>query len=344
MTIEEVAWELNRLSEGHPIGGLQALRERIRNRRTRTNSIFSTASISKDPDDPYAFHDGGRKELQFNIGFEERNGRSILRYGVAFSLEPSRTLPDPSLLFPKIERFNYYLRNNSDAFPGFRMWHWSNGEISPERLPQPLDPSVIEPGNFLFLGDWMYEDELDLELVLQGMDHLLRVYEFVEGNGRIESRSVGGSDFRPGHTPGRRSTSGSREGGFFDISLRHNEMQTAIYNILVRDHGENRVMTEYPVPNGSVDATVFGPDGQPMVFYEIKTAPDARGAIREALGQILDYCYWPDEARARELIIVGEAEVGPGTRDYLANLRRCLGINLWYRRLDMERTSLLPPT
>ncbi|MCW3084023.1 MAG: hypothetical protein JWP12_1389 [Bacteroidetes bacterium] len=46
-----------------------------------------------------------RKELQFNIGYDI--SEQFLRYGVAFSLEASRSLPNPvEVLQPKIQLFN----------------------------------------------------------------------------------------------------------------------------------------------------------------------------------------------------------------------------------------------
>ncbi|MGH2403364.1 MAG: hypothetical protein ACRDGN_02765, partial [bacterium] len=58
----------------------------------------------------YAFHVGGRTELQFNIGEEERDGQAVVRHGVAFSLELSQSLPSIEPLLPKIARFNDYVR------------------------------------------------------------------------------------------------------------------------------------------------------------------------------------------------------------------------------------------
>src|SRR4030067_3584132 len=84
MEIKRIALELNELSRSHPIGHLQELRARLKG-KTRTHKIFVTDFAD------YAFHDGGRHELQFNIGAEEIEGREVFRYGVAFSLETSRS-------------------------------------------------------------------------------------------------------------------------------------------------------------------------------------------------------------------------------------------------------------
>lgn len=85
MTVDELATSLNEASTGYKIGKLQELRKRIRGLgRMAPGPIFSSKSVQGH----FAFHSGGRDELQFNIGTDEGG----MRHGVAFSLEP-RTYP-----------------------------------------------------------------------------------------------------------------------------------------------------------------------------------------------------------------------------------------------------------
>src|SRR5689334_20507461 len=99
-----IANELNVKAEQHKIGHLQEIRQRLKGlARLPQPHIFHSRTIFAD--DGYAYHDGGRKELQFNIGFEDDQ----FRFGVAFSFEPSRTLPDVTELAPKVDLFNAYL-------------------------------------------------------------------------------------------------------------------------------------------------------------------------------------------------------------------------------------------
>ena len=96
-TMTELTEELNRRAERHPIGRLQEIRQKFKKlARPRTRQLFTSQTTAED----YAFHDGGRTELQFNIGLEAIDGGEYLRHGVAFSLEPSRTLPDIGPLVP----------------------------------------------------------------------------------------------------------------------------------------------------------------------------------------------------------------------------------------------------
>lgn len=102
--IERLAAALNVQADDRPIASLQTLRRELRGQlRTKTRQIFSPDSIKPD----YAFHSGGRDELQFNIGFDRfADGAEALRAGVAFSLETSRSLPTIDPLVPKVRRFN----------------------------------------------------------------------------------------------------------------------------------------------------------------------------------------------------------------------------------------------
>jgi hypothetical protein len=79
-----------------------------------------------------------------------------------------------------------------------------------------------------------------------------------------------------------------------------------------------------------------------MTFFEIKIAPSARSALREAVGQLLEYAYWPNAGRANELVVVGEAAPTEETKQYLDNLRRRFGLGLSYRQLNNEKGKLGP--
>ncbi|KGI76894.1 hypothetical protein [Oleiagrimonas soli] len=97
----------------------------------------------------YAFHKGGREELQFNVGFED-DGK-YFRYGVAFSLEPSQDLPDPAVqLVPKMMLFNRLIEH----FPKLlNLQMWVNEGDRSHHLPTgPIDSHWMRNGVFIFLG------------------------------------------------------------------------------------------------------------------------------------------------------------------------------------------------
>src|ERR1035441_5500220 len=126
-SISAIAMEVNRIAPSHEFGKLQKLRKQLRKLKHGRSMFFDVSKKSVNEEEGWAFHTGGREELQFNIGIEKEEGR--FRFGVAFSLEPSRSLTNIDLLRPKIERFNEFIRLNAIDLSSFRMWIWRKGEI-----------------------------------------------------------------------------------------------------------------------------------------------------------------------------------------------------------------------
>jgi hypothetical protein len=113
LDIPGIAEKLNLLAENHAIGGLQYIRSNIKGLRRRAGTkIFSDQTTTAN----WAFHHGGRPELQFNIGHEVDDGIVKLRHGIAFSFEPSQSLPSIDVLFPKVKLFNEFIRLNPDCY------------------------------------------------------------------------------------------------------------------------------------------------------------------------------------------------------------------------------------
>lgn len=144
--------------------------------------------------------------------------------------------------------------------------------------------------------------------------------------------------FSPGHTP--------RQVGSVDLPARvsgkamllHNEIQQSLYEQLCDLHGADAVGTENTRGSGVIDLVVRQNDT--FVFYEIKTASTVRGCIREAMGQLLEYAYWPDVNLAARLVIVGEATPDESEGLYLAHLRQLFGLPIYYRQFT-RRTGAL---
>ena len=117
-SIEQLAFEISGRATGRPIGELQKLRAR-RKGLTQPPGLFDGRTIW----DEWAYHVGGRQELQFNIGYESIDGEheDVFRHGLAFSLQPSRTVPDISIFRERVRRFNRYLDEHPKAFNDLSM-------------------------------------------------------------------------------------------------------------------------------------------------------------------------------------------------------------------------------
>lgn len=332
MLISELANALNEASADFEIGRLQEIRVRLRSlKRTPACGIFNRQTIRDD----YAFHVGGRTELQFNIGKEEREQGEVIRHGVAFSLETSRTLPVIDPLLPKIARFNDYVRSHPEDLPGLRMWHWdeSSGRSSDHPVG-PISDDLIRPGIFIMLGRYVGDDEVNPPDILADFDRLLPLYTYVESEGQGPRYSQG-RDFEPGCPRFAETATVVLSERTLDVALRHKAVQQVLYDVLCQEAGKENVRVEYSLDFGvRVDAAVQR-DGK-LVFYEVKIAPTAQSCIRAALGQLLEYAHWPSTERASEIVVVGEAALDSDGQAYLRLLRERYALPLWYRQINLD--------
>lgn len=184
MNIREIAYRLNDIADvaKSPFSKLQEVR-RAHGLSPRAKNPFAAFSIK----DNYAFHAGGRKELQFNIGLDFINGTHVVRYGVAFSLNEDRTLHNSKAEFrPAIERFNNFLKNDNDFFEGFNMWYYTRNKFNEYfKVVREIDESLFQTENFIFIGKYFIKEikdiiDEDLKEVLATFNYLMQLYELVQ--------------------------------------------------------------------------------------------------------------------------------------------------------------------
>lgn len=317
--IQSLTDELNSKADSYQIGALQDLRKTLKGFARRPgNSIFS----SKTTFENYAFHHGGRTELQFNIGFDGLNGGS-LRHGIAFSFETNQTLQDIDVLRPKVRLFNEFLDLYPTKYSHMRMWHWGTNGRSDEYSPSSILSERINNGVFVFLGILNSYDKVDCDQILSDFDGLLPLYKYVEGNGSSSPVDVidqSEFQFKNGCTIKKIKTSVQKSNDPVDVSLRHNFLQYELYKMLVSEFGVQNVGTELSTGNGTrLDVVVKQSDE--YWFYEIKTYHSPRACIRDAVGQLLEYSHWPNGIEASRLIVVGERPLDAEGKKYLSTLK-----------------------
>lgn len=89
---------------------------------------------------------------------------------------------------------------------------------------------------------------------------------------------------------------------------------------------------EFPVGNGAkVDIAVRHNDD--LWFYEIKTAHSPRLCIRQALGQLLEYAFWPGSPNVIKMVVVGESSLDHEGTEYLKTLQTNFGFTLEYEQV-----------
>ncbi len=115
---------------------------------------------------------------------------------------------------------------------------------------------------------------------------------------------------------------------------RHTQLQNRLYRFLCARYGRRSVAYE----NNFVDLSLHI-DGK-TIFIEIKMDLTAKRCIRLALGQLLEYSHYPNQAKASRLLVVGDAL--PKSEDimYLNHVRGLYKFPLYYARWDWDKEEL----
>ena len=325
---------LNNHAADYDFGRLQdirAARRPLRKRPSRNPFRFVGAD--------WAHHIGGREELQFNVGDDEGS----LRWGIAISLQPSRSLSDVTVLYPKLRKLSSFLETHGAHLYrlSFEMWDWTDGDDgrvrSRNRPPQRVPDALYKSGSFIFVGKRAPRESFDPAQVLKDFDVLLPIYEYVE----FEPESALPAGYQPRgfvFTPDPNSVAGARltettarrTVGDSAVSLDHRALQDTLKHELQREGAE--VGTEHHDGKGGYIDLVACRDGA-LEFYEIKTDTSPRLALRNAIGQLLEYAYWPNPVKPARLVVVGALPLDEEANRYLSNLRAETGLTIGYRQV-----------
>lgn len=118
------------------------------------------------------------------------------------------------------------------------------------------------------------------------------------------------------------------------MSLQHNELSNMMVDYL-KKMGYSKVKAE----ENYVDIKCVDKDGK-TIFFELKTAQTVKSAIREALGQLLEYNHYPNTNKADKLIIVTKYEPEQEDIQYLTGLRLVYNIPVYYQYFDADKKEL----
>ena len=335
-TITDITDAIEDQAPGCEFGELQAIRQNLKGLKQRSHTIFRPNTIF----DRYAFHYGGRTELQFNVGFEDTgDGEEYLRHGLAISLKRGPSVHDiGDAILTRVARLNEFIETRADEFTDFLMynsWYNSNNRSGDHPL-RPVPSEVVELDAFIFIGKRQSATQVSTALILKDFDRLLPMYKFVEGkDAPPDKRRATPPEFVPGLTRKPTSAKISVTERKLNKNLRHNDIQYALGCYLVEQHGTDAVRDEFPTGNGTkIDLAVK--QGDEFTYYEIKIGETARSCIRQGIGQLLEYSYWPEARRAVRLVVIGEPELDADARKYLMDLRREFELPLYYQQFNMK--------
>lgn len=135
--------------------------------------------------------------------------------------------------------------------------------------------------------------------------------------------------FIPGHKSRVPTGTAQAKESIRTVQYRQNIIQDRLVEILRRSYGDS-VASEHPTgTGGTADTLVFNKDGQ-YLLYEIKPAETASDAVRQAMGQLLEYSYRRNGLNASALVVVSNAALDVVTEEYLGRLNAQFQIPIEY--------------
>lgn len=336
--IIDVTDAIEKLAPNYAIGNLQRIRQQMKGSDICYQNIFGKRTISEEGE--YAYHLGGRTELQFNVGFEDDgNGERKFRHGLAISLRGGRVLTQiDKTIRTRIARLNDYIEAHAEELSDFFMYEseYDTDEWSGHHAVRPIPQEAIKLNMFIFIGKYQSPKRINTELILRDFDRLLPVYEFVQGYlGVSFLKEAFGSVPEITQAGETSSTTATVEAAMRKVELRHFDIQARLMQHLVDLHGSSCVYKEYDSVDRKRVDLVVKKDNQ-VTYYEIKICDSAQQCIRQAIGQLLEYSYWPGAEQATRLIVVGEPELDSAAREYLVTLDEIFNLRIFYLQFDWK--------
>jgi len=111
-------------------------------------------------------------------------------------------------------------------------------------------------------------------------------------------------------------------------SALHNTIQQKLFEKLRSKYGKNKVHME----RNFVDITVI--NEKSITLYEVKPYSTATQCIREALGQLLEYCWKEHCKNPINLIVVGPRKPDKKEVEYIKYLKNDIGVDFEYMQFN----------
>ncbi|PKP47475.1 MAG: hypothetical protein CVT95_05595, partial [Bacteroidetes bacterium HGW-Bacteroidetes-12] len=116
----------------------------------------------------------------------------------------------------------------------------------------------------------------------------------------------------------------------------HDQMQNAIFELLKNSEKYN--YKKVFIEKSRVDIKAITHDGV-WHYFELKT-DNPKQSIRKALGQIMEYAFFPNKEKAEKLIIVADEKPNEDVIKYLDYIRKKFGLPITYRNFNLNSNEL----
>lgn len=118
------------------------------------------------------------------------------------------------------------------------------------------------------------------------------------------------------------------------MTFQHNNLSNEMVAWL-KKNGYLNVKSEHEY----VDISCQEPSGK-KIFFELKTAQTVKLAVRQAIGQLMEYNHYPNQNKADKLIIVTVLEPTKDDIQYLTGLRTIYHMPVYYQQFSMDTKQL----
>ncbi len=141
--------------------------------------------------------------------------------------------------------------------------------------------------------------------------------------------------YRAAAVKAKKTGSVSVKASEYIMRFQHNQLSNELVTYL-ENNGYSSVITD----ENFVDIQAIDINGT-KIFFELKTATKPKNAIRQAIGQLLEYNHYPNSRNADKLVIVTVSEANENDIEYLTYLRNTYNLPVYYQQFDMNKKVLL---
>ena len=125
-----------------------------------------------------------------------------------------------------------------------------------------------------------------------------------------------------------------------ELELKHNILQTKFLKYLQNKYGKSIVKRECTA-YGALRIDVTRKTKTGYIFYEIKTYNSLRTSIREGVGQLLEYCLYPNVNEAESIVLVSHVAHSVEVKNYLNHLKNFIKLPFSYIHFDIEQEKII---
>ncbi len=135
-------------------------------------------------------------------------------------------------------------------------------------------------------------------------------------------------------------SSHTRKSREIELELKHNLLQKKFLSYLQKEYGKSVVKRECTAYGGTrIDITRKTATG--YVFYEIKTYNNLKSSIREAIGQLFEYCLFPNVVEAEKIVLVSDVTPTTQIEQYLNHVKKFISIPFSYICFDADLGEII---